>query len=55
MENSVINIICPLIDSTITPTECLDNQYTNDEHIPDIFKIKIDWKEICKNCPYRKY
>ena len=52
------NDICPLIDKDIDSADCLENidiigGFISDEsHIPDEFKVKPDYKEICKNCKY---
>ena len=48
---------CPLIDGTITPSDCIENvDIVNgiilEYSMPDKFKVKKDWKEICKNCKY---
>lgn len=52
MEN---NIICPLISESISPVDCMENRDTKEESIPERFKAKPDWKEICKNCKYQEY
>lgn len=47
---------CPLIDSIIDPGDCLeitdivDEMFGNESYIPDKFKTKPDYKEICKKC-----
>lgn len=46
------NIICPLIDSYITPVDCMENREIKESCIPQIFKQKDNWKEICKKCKY---
>lgn len=48
-------IICPLVDRTITIDDCMENRETIEESIPDEYKQKKDWKEICKNCKYYEY
>lgn len=52
MENK---ILCPLVDEKITPVDCMENRDTRDESIPDQYKQKENWKEICKNCKYHEY
>lgn len=46
---------CPLVDDWIAPIDCMENQDIKEEYIPDRFKVKHDWKEICKACPFRDY
>jgi hypothetical protein len=48
-------VLCPLIDGIITPVDCMENRDIREEAIPDKFKQKPDWKEICKNCKYYEY
>ena len=53
-------IICPLVDKQIDSIDCLENTdiidgFISDEtHIPDEFKVKPDYKEICKNCKFHE-
>lgn len=49
------NIYCPLVSDSITPVDCMENRDIKEECIPEKFKVKPDWKEICKNCEYQKY
>ena len=50
-------IVCPLIDDEIDGGDCLvitdviDEMFGNESYIPDEFKIKPNYKEICKKCP----
>lgn len=50
-------IMCPLVDQEVETIDCLENTdiidgFISDEsHIPDIFKVKKDYKDICKKCP----
>lgn len=46
---------CPLSDEWIDPVRCLLNQDIKEEYIPDRFKVKTNWKEICNSCPFRNY
>ena len=48
-------ILCPLVDKIITPVDCMENRDIKDEFIPDEYKVKENWKEICKNCKYYNY
>ena len=49
-------VLCPLVDFEIDEGDCLENtdvidEFISDEsHIPDYFKIKPDYKDICKKC-----
>lgn len=48
-------ILCPLTDNNITIDDCMENRETSEKYIPDRFKVKVNWKEICKNCKYYNY
>lgn len=52
MEN---RIICPLVDGFIDVVDCMENRDTREQNIPGKYKIKKDWKEICKNCEYQDF
>ena len=47
---------CPLIDADIDSGDCIENTdiidgFISDEsHIPERFKVKSNWREICKSC-----
>ena len=54
------DIFCPLVDAKIDTGECVENtdvvrgiikEYT----MPEEYKQKENWKEICKNCKYFYY
>lgn len=52
-------IRCPLVDTLITSAECIENVDIVDgmiveESMPDKYKTKKEWKEICKNCKYHE-
>ena len=53
-------LICPLVNKEIDEIDCLENmdiidEYISDEsHIPEEFKVKPDYKDICKNCEFHK-
>lgn len=51
---------CPLVDSIIEDVECLETRdvvckIIKDECIPEKFKQKENWHEICKKCKYYDY
>ncbi len=48
-------VICPLTDDLIDPVDCMENQVIKEDFIPQKFKVKKNWKEICKNCKYQDY
>ena len=48
-------IFCPLVDEKIEPVDCMENRETREESIPQKYKQKHDWKEICKKCKYHNY
>lgn len=51
---------CPLIDNNIDPMDCIENIdiiddfISDDTHIPNEFKVKPNYKEICKKCKYHE-
>lgn len=48
-------IFCPLVDKEIDVVDCMENRDTREEIIPEIYKAKTNWKEICDSCPYSNY
>lgn len=48
-------ITCPLVDKKITIDDCSENRDIAEEYIPDEYKQKPNWKEICENCKYHDY
>ena len=48
-------VLCPLVDVMIDSIDCLENQDVIESSIPDRFKRKDDWKDICEKCPFRDY
>lgn len=53
-------ISCPLVDEEIEDIDCIENRDIVDEMLiedgmPDRFKEKKDWKEICKKCKWHSY
>lgn len=54
------NILCPLVDTLIDIGDCIENVDVVDgliieSSLPDQYKQKENWKEICKNCKYHEY
>ena len=47
-------ILCPLINNYIDIVDCMENRDTREESIPQKFKVKEKWKEICKKCKYHE-
>lgn len=49
---------CPLVDKAIESGDCLeitdiiDEMFGDESYIPDEFKVKTDYKEICKKCKH---
>ncbi len=48
-------ILCPLVDKKIRIDDCMENREIKEEFIPAEYKIKDDWKDICKKCKYHNY
>ena len=48
-------IICPLVDSEIEIIDCVENRDIKEVCIPEKYKKKENWKDICKNCEYYNY
>lgn len=51
------NIYCPMIDSEIDVADCVENIDVVDgliveSSLPQIYKQKEDWKDICRKCKY---
>lgn len=51
---------CPLVDRDIEDIDCIENRDIVDGMIvesalPDEYKRKKDWKNICKNCKWHNY
>lgn len=54
------NVYCPMIDSEIDIADCIENVDVVDgliieNSLPQKYKQKHDWKEICKKCKYHNY
>lgn len=53
-------ILCPLVDDIIEDIECIENRDAVDEMIteeslPNKYKRKSNWKEICRKCKWHNY
>lgn len=53
-------VMCPLVDQEIENIDCIENSDAVDgmikkESVPDRFKKKTDWEEICKQCKWHGY
>ncbi|UTB43638.1 hypothetical protein NKF89_04965 [Agathobacter rectalis] len=53
-------ILCPLVDDIIEDIECIENRDVVDEMIteeslPNKYKRKSNWKEICRKCKWHNY
>ncbi len=44
--------MCPLIDRHISIDECMENREIKEKFIPEEFKEKEQWKDICQKCKY---
>lgn len=54
MEDSVY---CPMIDGVIDISDCIENVDVVDgliveSSLPQVYKQKANWKDICKKCKY---
>ena len=51
---------CPLVDAMIENIDCIENSDAVDglikkDNVPERFKKKTNWEEICKNCKWHNY
>lgn len=59
--NDVLDsVYCPLIDDVIEDIDCIENRDCIDGFIklsslPDKYKVKDDYRDICKRCEYHNY
>lgn len=56
-EVDIDNIFCPLTETHIFSTDCLEvsdcaNGLMRDDSIPMEFKSKEQWRDLCRNCKY---
>lgn len=54
------NIYCPMIDDYIDIADCIENVDVVDgliveSSLPQKYKKKKEWKDICKQCKYYDY
>ena len=54
------NIYCPMIDSEIDIVDCVENVDVVDgliveSSLPQKYRQKEDWKDICKKCKYHDW
>ena len=52
---TAVRVKCPLVDDWIGDIDCMENQGIADAAIPERFKKKPNWKDICEQCPFRDY
>lgn len=53
-------VFCPLVDAEIEDIDCIENRDVADdmiaeESLPQKYKAKENWKEICLNCEWHNY
>lgn len=53
-------VLCPLVDEMIEDIDCIENRDVADEMIkdsclPQRFRRKKQWREICKECKWHNY
>lgn len=53
-------VMCPLVDQRIENIDCIENSDAVDgiikkETVPEKFKRKPEWKQICKKCKWHGY
>lgn len=51
---------CPLVDAKIENIDCIENAEAVDgiikkNTVPEKFKKKTDWEEICQKCKWHGY
>lgn len=55
-----IYVDCPLVDRKIEDIDCIENREIVDgnlieECMPECYKKKENWKDICKKCKWHNY
>ncbi len=60
MDKAPDRVLCPLVDRDINDYECIENRDCVDgvirlSSLPERFKQKEDFLDICKNCPWHHY
>lgn len=58
--NSPDYVMCPLVDEKIENIDCIENSDAVDgmlkkDFVPERFKKKPEWEEICKKCKWHGY
>lgn len=53
-------VMCPLVDQRIENIDCIENSDAVDgiikkETVPEKFKRKPEWEQICKKCKWHGY
>ena len=53
-------VFCPLVDRKIEDIHCIENRDVVDgmlveSSLPDEYKRKINWKDICRKCQWHNY
>lgn len=53
-------VFCRLTDTMIQNYECIENRDVVDgmfveTTMPERFKVKADWKAVCKACPWHEF
>ena len=53
-------VMCPLVDEMIEDIDCIENadvadKMITEQNMPEKFKKKENWRDICKNCKWHNY
>ena len=59
-EEVVTEVFCPLVDEIIENIDCIENRDIIDGFfklscLPEKYKAKENFKDICKNCKWHNY
>lgn len=59
MEGRIESVMCPLVDTSIEDIDCIENRDIVDGNLvedgmPEKYKSKTDWKQICQLCKNHK-
>jgi len=59
-DNVPTEVRCPLVDETIEAGDCIVTRDVADDHfddksLPARFKIKSDWRDICRQCEWHHF
>ncbi len=52
---TAVKVRCPLTDDWEHAIDCMENQSVVESAIPQRFKKKENWRDICRSCPFRNY